>query len=50
VNKEIEALKSKVNSDPGLSPRLNVLVKELGLLKSQRLSPASEDSVLRPSR
>jgi hypothetical protein len=36
MNQEIEALKSRVNADPRLGQRLNVLVKELGQLKSQR--------------
>jgi DNA primase len=38
MNQEIESLKARVNLDPALGPRLNVLVKELGQLKSQRFS------------
>ena len=39
MNQEIESLKAKVNADPRLGQRLNVLVKELGQLKNQRASP-----------
>jgi len=41
MNQEIEALKSRVNADPRLGQRLNVLVKELGQLKSQRNVPSA---------
>jgi DNA primase DnaG-like protein len=40
MNQEIEELKAKVNADPRLGQRLNVLVKELGALKSRRASPS----------
>ncbi len=39
TNQEIENLKSRVNADPRLGQRLNVLVKELGQLKNQRATP-----------
>ncbi|HLX79145.1 MAG TPA: DNA primase [Burkholderiales bacterium] len=39
MNQEIDDLKAKVNADPRLGQRLNVLVKELGQLKNQRASP-----------
>ena len=38
---EIEQLKAKVNADPKLGQRLNVLVKELGQLKNQRSAPSA---------
>ncbi len=38
MNQEIDDLRAKVNADPRLGQRLNVLVKELGQLKSQRTS------------
>jgi DNA primase len=41
MNQEIESLKAKVNSDPRLGQRLNLLVKELGQLKNQRASPSA---------
>jgi hypothetical protein len=40
MNQEIENLKARVNADPRLGQRLNVLVKELGQLKNQRASPS----------
>jgi len=40
MNREIESLKAKVNADPRLGQRLNLLVKELGQLKNQRASPS----------
>ncbi len=40
MNQEIENLKSRVNADPRLGQRLNVLVKELGQLKNQRAIPS----------
>ena len=40
MNQEIESLKSRVNADPRLGQRLNVLVKELGQLKNQRAAPS----------
>jgi DNA primase len=40
MNQEIENLKSRVNADPRLGQRLNVLVKELGQLKNQRSAPS----------
>jgi DNA primase len=36
MHQEIEALKARVNADPRLGQRLNLLVKELGQLKNQR--------------
>ena len=36
MHQEIETLKARVNADPKLGHRLNVLVKELGQLNSQR--------------
>ena len=36
MHQEIESLKARVNADPRLGQRLNLLVKELGQLKSQR--------------
>ena len=41
MNQEIENLKSRVNADPHLGQRLNVLVKELGQLKNQRAAPSA---------
>jgi DNA primase len=41
MNQEIESLKAKVNADPRLGQRLNVLVKELGQLKNQRSAPSA---------
>ena len=41
MNREIETLKAKVNSDPRLGQRLNLLVKELGQLKNQRASASA---------
>jgi len=41
MNEEIESLKSRVNADPRLGQRLNVLVKELGQLKNQRSAPSA---------
>jgi DNA primase len=41
VDKEIESLKAKVNADPRLGQRLNVLLKEHSQLKSQRAIPPS---------
>jgi len=38
MNQEIDDLKAKVNADPKLGQRLNLLVKELGQLKSQRIT------------
>jgi DNA primase len=38
MNQEIEVLKARVNADPALGQRLNLLVKELGQLKSRRFS------------
>ena len=40
-NDEIEALKSRVNADPRLSPELNQRIQELVQLKSQRIAPAA---------
>ena len=40
-NDEIEALKSRVNADPRLSPELNQRIRELVQLKSQRIAPAA---------
>jgi DNA primase len=40
MNQEIDDLRAKVNTDPRLGQRLNVLVKELGQLKSRRASPS----------
>ena len=40
MNLEIESLKARVNADPRLGQRLNVLVKELGQLKNRRGSPS----------
>ena len=40
MNQEIDDLRTKVNADPRLGQRLNLLVKELGQLKSQRSAPA----------
>jgi len=42
MNQEIENLKAKVNADPRLGQQLNVLVKELGLLKNQRIGPSPQ--------
>jgi len=39
MNQEIEDLKAKVNADPRLGQRLNLLVKELSRLKSRRAAP-----------
>ena len=39
MNQEIDDLRAKVNADPRLGQRLNLLVKELGQLKNQRASP-----------
>ena len=39
-NDEIEALKSRVNADPRLSPELNQRIQELVQLKSQRIAPS----------
>ena len=39
MHQEIEQLKARVNADPKLGQRLNVLVKELGQLKNQRSAP-----------
>jgi hypothetical protein len=36
MHQEIETLKARVNADPRLGQRLNLLVKELGQLKNQR--------------
>jgi len=41
MNQEIETLKARVNADPRLGPRLNLLVKELGQLKNQRTAPSA---------
>jgi DNA primase len=40
MNQEIDDLRTRVNADPRLGQRLNLLVKELGQLKSQRSAPA----------
>ncbi len=40
-NEEIEALKSRVNADPRLSPELNQRIRELVQLKSQRVAPSA---------
>ncbi len=40
-NEEIEALKSRVNADPRLSPELNQRIQELVQLKSQRIAPSA---------
>ena len=40
-NEEIEALKSRVNADPRLSPELNQRIQELVQLKSQRVAPSA---------
>jgi len=40
MHEEIETLKARVNADPKLGHRLNLLVKELGQLNSQRSAPA----------
>ena len=40
-NDEIEALKSRVNADPRLSPELNQRIQELVQLKSQRTAPTA---------
>ena len=40
-NDEIEALKSRVNADPRLSPELNQRIQELVRLKSQRIAPSA---------
>ena len=40
-NNEIEALKSRVNADPHLSPELNQRIQELVQLKSQRVAPSA---------
>ena len=40
-NEEIEALKSRVNADPRLSPELNQRIQELVRLKSQRVAPSA---------
>jgi uncharacterized protein YicC (UPF0701 family) len=36
MNQEIDELRTRVNADPRLGQRLNLLVKELGQLKNQR--------------
>jgi DNA primase len=41
MNQEIDDLKAKVNADPRLGQRLNLLVKELGQLKNQRSAPTA---------
>jgi DNA primase len=41
MNQEIDDLRTRVNTDPRLGQRLNVLVKELGQLKSQRSAPSA---------
>jgi DNA primase len=41
MNQEIDVLRTKVNADPQLGQRLNLLVKELGQLKNQRNAPAA---------
>jgi DNA primase len=41
MNQEIETLKARVNADPRLGQRLNLLVKELGQLKNQRNVPSA---------
>jgi DNA primase len=41
VDKEIESLKAKVNADPRLGQRLNVLLKEHSQLKNQRATPSA---------
>jgi len=41
MHREIEALKARVNADPRLGQRLNLLVKELGQLKNQRSAPTA---------
>jgi DNA primase len=40
MNQEIDDLKAKVNADPRLGQRLNLLVKELGQLKNRRSAPS----------
>ena len=40
MNREIDSLRAKVNSDPRLSRELNTLVQELGHLKNQRTAPS----------
>ena len=40
-NHEIEALKSRVNADPRLSPELNQRIRELVQLKSERIAPSA---------
>jgi len=39
MNQEINDLRTRVNADPRLGQRLNLLVKELGQLKNQRSAP-----------
>jgi len=41
MNQEIDDLRTRVNADPRLGQRLNLLVKELGQLKSQRSAPTA---------
>ncbi len=41
MNQEIDDLRTRVNADPRLGQRLNLLVKELGQLKNQRSAPSS---------
>jgi hypothetical protein len=41
MNQEIDDLRTKVNADPRLGQRLNLLVKELGQLKNQRSAPSA---------
>jgi DNA primase len=41
MNEEIDELRAKVNADPSLGARLNVLVKELGQIRNQRRVPSA---------
>jgi len=41
MNQEIDDLRTRVNADPRLGQRLNLLVKELGQLKNQRSAPSA---------
>jgi len=41
VNREIEALKGRVNADPRLNPELNQRIKELAQLKAERTAPSA---------
>jgi phage-related protein len=41
LDREIDALKAKVNSDPKLVRQLSLLLQEQSQLKSQRMTPSS---------